>query len=573
MSNGAVLCMRSFYLLAWLNLWLCLGGWACSEAHAETVWIEAKTGLYVTPNGLDGGRVNVTLVDDLNHPVAGAIIRLELTHRTTQTSVERIAETDDLGNADILTDLTEGQWDGNVQFEGNDGYLPSNHAFLLDVERCKNDFSLHLDMPLGTSNRPKIHQKRDIFDIFRQKEDESQTLSWPVGEPLKLKVIRSSSECSKLRTEVKISLNDVTHVVQFEPRELMQSVELNTKDITSGIAELKAVVQENRAQVSESIIKSIYFYDAIFKPEIEAGVDWRGSYIKASVMDEMRHVYMPVRLKFSDGLIGEQLETVADEEGQLEFIYSRRLSGCFKGELSRADSWSDRGKLSFDVCFPESSSFDIRWFGVLGAAGFIGMTSAYVLLKRRRRRLPPAPGKASSSQICRVEDWPEGVHPKRRELKNDEHTTEVVCVDNKTGMWIASASCLEIQENTWPIRVESGTYIHIIHKDYMDWHGRIRGTGRYVIRMTSRRDYAIACFDAVSSQFYGRHVDWGEISPQAMMIDVKKQNMKQTQQKNYERFCELSSQAAFDTGHFTDASVTEIYALSQKCRYRAKETT
>ena len=118
-----------------------------------------------------------------------------------------------------------------------------------------------------------------------------------------------------------------------------------------------------------------------------------------------------------------------------------------------------------------------------------------------------------------------------------------------------------------PVEIHTPADLKIAHPDYIDWHARIAKAGKHVLRLTSRRDYLIGCYEYVCARVTGTTQHWGELTPDALIASQEKLPGRPADMQKIEklrRFCDAFAARAFGQGRITDASMEEIYALSRE---------
>ena len=101
---------------------LCLVAFCeCEVAWGQAIWVESPTALYIRSSGIDGGRVEVNLVDDAMRGIPGETVEIEVSGADAR--LHWTSETDRFGSAVVLPGLEAGEWRGTCRFFGHGGLL------------------------------------------------------------------------------------------------------------------------------------------------------------------------------------------------------------------------------------------------------------------------------------------------------------------------------------------------------------------------------------------------------------------------------------------------------------------
>ena len=189
----------------------------CEVAWGQAIWVESPTALYIRSSGIDGGRVEVNLVDDAMRGIPGETVEIEVSGADAR--LHWTSETDRFGSAVVLPGLEAGEWRGTCRFSGHGGLLPSSGDFVLTVVRCD----------LGT----RLVARNDGAFL--------------PGTEAVFEIERAAGSCDGLPARWMVWSGGTSVRVEMPPGQRRASFSLDTRSWPPGEYEVTAEVLEGRA--------------------------------------------------------------------------------------------------------------------------------------------------------------------------------------------------------------------------------------------------------------------------------------------------------------------------------------
>ena len=505
---------------------------------AETIWIEATTHIQIHVDGLAGGRLNLGLFNDLNQGMAGESLQIRILDENHIRIKEISAQTGDDGRVnDYGLKLQPGAYLLEAVFHGHDGYLDSKASISFTVKRCRCDG--HLE--------PESH-------------------IWPVNHPVPFELSRSFDACLNLDANWMVVAESESIRIHMDPGVSKMPGKFDFGEHEEGSVFIEANLSESMSYYPEKLNTSVYLYESLFD-DVDAVSDSSAAWIKVKLAhDDDSFNGMPVTLQLKNADKSLQFESVS-YDGIVAFHLGDENDGCFTATVSRQDLWPEIGEISKDICVPEIrfSRRRIRWI-VVGGFGLLALLlSFWHLMHRTRKRLAlPDPQKwAANQRQTRVDKWPQGIEDAH---KNEPKICEIVCVDDETGQVVAP-DLIEMRLDAdadkpcrisgWPFKLDKPAALKLIHPNYMTWHGTIKSYGRHILRLKTRRNFVIACFEVVCANITGNTIKWGYKTPKALYDDASVQGMLK-QYPALEAYCHEVEAAVFDEKPIDDETVEKI---------------
>ena len=520
------------------------------NASAETIWIEAATQIRLEADGLAGGRLNYGLYNDLNHGMPRESLQIRIWDAQENLVKDFSVPTDDDGIGNLELMLIPGNYRVEVSFGGHDGFLDSKESAVFTVKRCRCEGQLQF-----------------TSDI------------WPSGYPLAFEISRPPDECFHLDAEWMIVAESESQKVRMASGISKMSVQFELPARETGFVTVEANLNESVSFFPENLKHTVFLYDQLFD-SIESWSEASSAWIRIKLShDDEVFDGMPVMLSLSDGDRTLVFESES-QGGVVLFGLGDDNHGCFDALVQRQDAWQEAGEKHWEICVPEIqfSRRRIHWI-VLCGFGLLALLIAGGRLMHRSRRLPklPDPQKwAANQRKTQVEEWPEGIS---ENSDTNPQTCEIVCIDDNSGQIVVpgSVKIVVMQDKTekplsadkWPLQVPRNAGLTISHPDYVSWRGTIKTFGRHLIRLKTRRNFVIACFEAVCASLSGVPVKWGYKTPNELYEDVVVNGMIQ----NYPglaSYCRDIETAAFSGEPIDDEMIEKVIRQSRTISHKRR---
>lgn len=499
------------------------------DAHAETIVIESETQIHTKTNGFEGGSIDISLLDDLNHGISYQPVTLELENVDTKQANHLQQTTDDIGQARFQLDLDDGSYAGTLTFQGKDYYQKTQTEVQIDIRKC----SQHTQLSLPSKD-------------FR-----------PLTAPLEFDLTRT--ECIKQSANFLAEIGPKSFNIQLEPAKASAHVSIPVDSFSPDTYPLHIHLVNDRYLTPETLQSDVIFYENLFEDDIQFTSHWPKQTITARLSQPVENI--PVQLSFSDvDGTSTKLTAASDKDGSLTFELPSLKSECLAVELDRADALSGYTPHSVQICTLRHG-LSFKW-PAAGIAFLISGTSfLFFLRSRKRKKLPQSPRKP----LAHIESTPVIPPPGKT-----NGITEIICRDAKTKSLLSpdvltiETNRVPVQIDRWPLRIESRTLIEISHPDYISWSGKLAPNRQYTIELTPRRQYAIDCFEAVCEHQIGESIPWGRETPREFLRKALKSDLPDNQRVLLDAFCQCICAAAFDDRGITDETLEKIHQMTQK---------
>ncbi len=500
------------------------------DAHAETIVIESETQILTKNNGYEGGSINISLLDDLNHGISNQIVSLDLENTDTKQEKQLQQTTDADGHAVFRLELDDGTYSGTLTFQGKDYYQKAQTDVQIEVRKCSQHTKLSLP-------------EKD----FR-----------PLGAPLEFDLTRT--DCIKQSANFLAEIGPKSFNIQFAPAKHSAHVSVPVDSFSPGAYPLHIHLVNERYLTPESLQSDIVFYENLLDDDLRYATGWPKQTISATLSHPMENI--PVQLSFSDADgTSMKLTTTSDEDGRLIFELPSLKSECLDIELDRADELSGYTPYRTQICTVRHG-ISFKW-PIAGIALLLsGASFLFFLRALKRKKLPQSPQKT----LTRIKSTP--IFPASG--KTEGSLSEIICRDAQTkrplppGTLTFEINREPLQADRWPLRVASRTQLRISHPDYISWSGKLAPNRQYTIDLTSRRQYAIDCFSAVCEQQIGENIPWGRETPQEFFRKALTKDLPDNQRVMLDEFCRCISAAAFDDTVITDETLEKLHQMTQK---------
>lgn len=517
---------------------------------AETIWVEAATQIRLDADGLAGGQLRYGLYNDLNQGMPRESLQVRILDAQGSLVKDYFVPTDDEGVGNLELKLDPGAYRAEANFVGHDGFLDSNESVTFSVKRCRCGGQLQFESDI-----------------------------WPTGYPLSFEISRVPGACFNLDAEWMVVAESESQRVHMASGVSKMPVTIALPERAPGNMTIEANLNESISFFPERLQHTVFLYDELFdgiETWTEASSAWIRIKLKHhdAVFDGMR-----VLLSLTDSERTLEFESEA-QDGAVLFNLGDENDGCFEITAQRHDASPEAGQKSWNLCVPEIrfSRRRIHWIVLSG----FGLLAILLLIGRalcRSRTLPklPDPEKWSANhQKTQVEDWPDGIAEK---TEGRPKTLEIVCVDDNTGEIVdpASVTIDMVQDKTerqlhpdkWPFRIPQNARLSIAHPDYVSWRGTVKAVGRHVIRLKTRRNFVIACFEAVCARLSETPVKWGYKTPNELYEDVVVRGIIQ-KYPDLSSYCRDIETAAFSGEPIDDEMIDKVIRQSRKISHKRR---
>ncbi|MBQ9394117.1 MAG: hypothetical protein IJU23_01180 [Proteobacteria bacterium] len=496
-------------------------------AYADTIEVESDTQIIVQVATLTktGGSLNLTLLDDLNHPVIDAPVQIDVFTKEGHPVKRDTVMTDPNGQAVYPLGLSPDAYTAKVEFSGHSPWRSSNKTVEFEIIRCQPKSSIQ----------------------------PSESLFQPISKPLSLSIHRS--DCLQFDADYMVSIGSASSRIHLDEGQNNASFQLSPKLSNPETLTLEVSIIEGNLFEHEILHRDVVFYDSISEAHPQLKQNWQHTWIELQL-----HPYLqqfPIALKHDDIAI----ETITDEHGIARFILPQTASGCIETDIYRPDQFSEIGRISDEICIPEKAS---NWRIVIAGLAFMALAIAAFGIRKRVNFKPklPAPNKIQSAPIESV-PLP----------ANESDTCSIVC---RASDFELTPSEVEIEingetkhPNAWPFVLHNSGRIRIRHRACLDWNGTLKPGRKHTITLTTRRDYAISCFNQATPET----MHWGRETPALFLELLIKQYPDKPTQDKATRFCDLISEAAFNDKILSDDELTELHKLSMEFSRHSRQTS
>ena len=511
---------------------LCL--FAQPAAFAEILYIQAETHFTAKAISENGGQLDATLLDDLNHPVPDMPVEILLTNIDTGMTARRTATTDDAGRISVELALTPGKYQADLVFSGKDAYLAARDSKDLEVSPCLVETSL------------------DFGDAPTYSRDDITHVLWPAGSPIAFSLEADRPACANVPLIYLASFGPNSKRITLKDAS-PQTISLDSPSTPDEMPLLieRFATENTRA---ETIRSQVALYTDLIEPSLRYIPSQDAHIIRARILPKYADFPIQASLQIPD-LPDFEAQTAEAKDGALTFQIEADLDGCHDVIITPKNA----DPVSAQVCFVQTrSSHAWFWLPILAA---LSIAAGILLLAKRRLRpkLPPAPEQSGHAQT--VEQWP--VHiPAKAQRTVAAGMAEVLCIDEDSRAPINAADvACTLGDKTehpehWPYPCPVQKKISITAPGYLPYTGIFNTPGRIVISLKTRRNYVIRCFENAAEYLTGSTNTWGTLTPDALLRDHPG--------KDFEKFCRAVETAAFGADDITDEQISEIYALMKK---------
>ena len=492
-------------------------------AFADTLSVESDTQILVqvAPLTKTGGSLSLTLLDDLNQPIIDVPVQIEIFSQDDKPIKRGTVITDPNGQAVYQLGLSPGTYTGKVQFSGHSFWHSASKSIEFKIVRCQLQTSLQASEP-----------------IFQ-----------PYSKPLSLQIHRSS--CLQFDVDYMVSVGSTSSRIHLDEGQESAEIQLFPKLSHPEMLALELSAIEGNLYEHEVLHHDVVFYDSLSESRPQLRRNWQNTWVELQLHPYLRQ--FPVSLQIHDAII----ETSSDERGIASFILPSGISGCVEADIYRTDQFEKIGRISDEICIPETTS---NWRTVIYGMVLLAMAFSAFSLRKKLHFKPKlaAPNKIQSAPVESVPLPPE-----------DTGSYSIIC--RATDLEITPSEVeIEIKgkilhPDVWPFTLhESGT-IRIKHRACMDWNGTLRPGRKHSITLTTRREYAISCFNQASAE----KMHWGRETPALLLEYLKKRYPDKETQEKAQNYCTLISEAAFNEKLLSDSELKELYEFAREIRRRS----
>lgn len=543
-----------------------------SYATAETIYVEAETQILVAPEKNNGGRLSLTLTDDLNHPLPGESLSVYI--KRDERILRFDVQTDSFGHAIVETDLPDGAYMGSAAFMGRDGLLPATIEFQFDVQKC---LSKTLLIP-------------------------HQSGAFSIDDPIIFTLQREKNICTNLDIQYFIEIEAWSFEPKLSAGQTELQIDIPPHTFPPGTHEIQLTHRADDDFMAENISVPLFIYDSLFEKKITLLEDWRGVHLLANlspnipdafaknITSELQWMILPPEVSSHDdplsmaahlsdfiSLKRYRKETPSNAQRPLSFDIdwtdrSLSQSSCIFVQIDRLNG-SENDRLAKKLCLPPKRPFSdsilwILYIVIFLSIIYISYIKFHPLLRRKYYNRPKAPcTQHTTPEIIQNADDIGVVLP--QSMPSDH----CVClfVDEKTGKIIRSPqiSCTIHQKTStasMPLSLPLHTSVEISHPDYMIWQGKMNRPGNYKIKLKSKRDYIIDCYRYVCRQYINDDDTWGKISPKMLRQQTKTHPKFQNDaaRARLNDFCQSFEALAFGGHPITENDLNHIYQQSRR---------
>lgn len=488
-------------------------------AYADSIEVESDTQIIVsiTPLTQTGGSLTLTLLDDLNHPVIDVPVQIDIFTKDGQPIKQDKSITDPEGQAVFNLGLSPNSYTVKAEFPGYASWRASSQTHKFEIIRCHANTYLK----------------------------ESEPIFQPSSKPLAFNIYRS--ECLQFDADYMVSIGSASDRVHLNEGQDHIQIQLTPTFSKPDILPLEIAIIEGNIYEPEVLNHDVIFYDSISNSPPQIKQHWQ------NISAELQlHPYLkrfPVTLKFHD----IEIETTSDERGIARFNLPQTASGCIVTDIFRTDQYREFGLISSEICIPKNTS---NWQLVL--SGMLFLFTAFLAIglfkKLHSKHKLPSPDKIQKTIPIHSTALP----PENSDM------CRIICQAADINLIPADVE-FEIngkieRPEAWPFTTNKSGFIRIKHPECLSWQGNLKPGHQHVITLTTRREYAISCFNQATNE----NLIWGKETPNQLLEILKNQYSDKDKQDKAKKFCTLISETAFNNKNLSDDDLKELYKYAME---------